>query len=152
MKVFSLEHLLEKAMLELEMADTGTDMCRIHRVGFSEGVRYAYDEIIREIALNGGNFISSAAHGIGHDEIRPPEQEVVSGEKQTAVDWFFDKIKSHFEHDGDLLEVLTFTMAIAKAKEREQHGNTWNAAIKAHDDRGHVFVRSTSDFDYYEIF
>lgn len=120
MKVFSLEHLLEKAMLELEMADTGTDMCRIHRVGFSEGVRYAYDEIIREIALNGGNFVSLAAHGTDHDEIRPPEQEVVSGEKQTAVDWFYEKIKSHFEHDGDLLEVLTFTMAIAKEKEREE--------------------------------
>lgn len=40
--------------------------------------------------------------------------------KQTAVQWFYDKIKSHFEHDGDLLETLTFTMAIAKKMEREQ--------------------------------
>jgi hypothetical protein len=40
--------------------------------------------------------------------------------KQTAVEWFYDKIKSHFEHDGDLLEALTFTMAIAKQKEKEQ--------------------------------
>ena len=40
--------------------------------------------------------------------------------KQTAVEWFYDKIKSHFEHDGDLLETLTFTMAIAKKMEREQ--------------------------------
>jgi hypothetical protein len=35
--------------------------------------------------------------------------------------------------------------------EREQHGNTWDAAIKAHDDRGHVYVRSICDFDDYEI-
>jgi hypothetical protein len=63
----------------------------------------------------------------------------MSEKKQTAVEWFYDKIKSHFEHDGDLLETLTFTMAIAKQKEREQH--------KAHDDRGHVFVRSFCDFD-----
>jgi hypothetical protein len=40
--------------------------------------------------------------------------------KKTAVEWFYNKIKSHFEHDGDLLETLTFTMAIAKKKEREQ--------------------------------
>lgn len=53
MKVISLEDLLEKAMLELEMVDTGTDMCRIHRTGFAEGVRYAYDEIVRQIALDG---------------------------------------------------------------------------------------------------
>jgi len=44
----------------------------------------------------------------------------MSDKKQTAVQWFYDKIKSHFEHDGDLLETLTFTMAIAKKMEREQ--------------------------------
>lgn len=33
-----------------------------------------------------------------------------------ALDWFFDKIKSHFEHDGDLLEGVLFTYAIAKLK------------------------------------
>lgn len=40
--------------------------------------------------------------------------------KQTAVEWYWEKIKSHFEHDGDLLETATFTLAIAKKKEREQ--------------------------------
>jgi hypothetical protein len=39
---------------------------------------------------------------------------------KTALDWFYDKIKSHFEHDGDLLETINFTMAIAKQKERDQ--------------------------------
>lgn len=53
----------------------------------------------------------------------------------TAVEWFYDKIKSHFEHDGDLLETLTFTKAIAKLKEREQHSNTWNDGMKS--DNGH---------------
>lgn len=72
-------------------------------------------------------------------------------ENKTAVDWFYDKIKSHFEHDGDLLETLTFTLAIAKKKEREQHGTTWDAAIKAHDDRGHVHARSLTDFDDYVV-
>jgi len=40
--------------------------------------------------------------------------------KQTAVEWYWDKIKSHFEHDGDLFETATFTFAIAKEKEKEQ--------------------------------
>lgn len=40
--------------------------------------------------------------------------------KQTALDWYWDKIKSHFEHDGDLLETASFTFAIAKQKERDQ--------------------------------
>ena len=40
--------------------------------------------------------------------------------KETALDWYFDKIKSHFEHDGDLFESACFTFAIAKQKEKEQ--------------------------------
>jgi hypothetical protein len=39
--------------------------------------------------------------------------------KQTALDWYWDKIKSHFEHDGDLFEAATFTFAISKQKEKE---------------------------------
>ena len=71
--------------------------------------------------------------------------------KQTAVEWFYDKIKGHFEDDGDLLETLNFTLAVAKQKEREQHGSTWNFAIEAHEERGHNYVRSICDFDDYVI-
>ena len=39
---------------------------------------------------------------------------------KTAVEWFYDKIKSHFEHDGDLLETLIFTTSIAKEIEKQQ--------------------------------
>ena len=38
----------------------------------------------------------------------------------TAVDWYFDKIKSHFEHDGDLYEVACMTYQLAKEMEKEQ--------------------------------
>ncbi len=35
--------------------------------------------------------------------------------------------------------------------EKHQHGQTWDSAIKAHDDRGHVHARSLVDFDeWYE--
>lgn len=40
--------------------------------------------------------------------------------KMTSLDWFWDKIKSHFEHDGDLLETAAFTFSIAKEKEKKQ--------------------------------
>ena len=49
--------------------------------------------------------------------------------KQTALDWYWDKIKSHFEHDGDLLETASFTFAIAKQKEREQICNAYMADL-----------------------
>ena len=55
---------------------------------------------------------------MGNSKINHRTKQLVS-DKQTAVDWFYDKIKSHFEHDGDLLESLTFTFAIAKQKEKE---------------------------------
>ncbi len=40
--------------------------------------------------------------------------------EKTAVEWFYDKIKSHFEHDGDLFETSIFTYSIAKKKEKQQ--------------------------------
>ena len=71
--------------------------------------------------------------------------------KQTAIEWFYNEIKSHFEHDASLLEKLTSTLKTAKQKERDQHGNTWDNAIKTHEERGHVLDRSMCDFDDYEI-
>jgi hypothetical protein len=69
----------------------------------------------------------------------------------TGVDWLLHMYKSlpqvEFEkHHPQLFEQ-------AKEMEKEQHGRTWDAAIKAHDDRGHVHARSLVDFDeYYETF
>jgi hypothetical protein len=50
--------------------------------------------------------------------------------KQTAVEWFFDKIKSHFEHDGDLFETACMTYAIAKEKEKEQTVHCYEQAYR----------------------
>ena len=72
-------------------------------------------------------------------------------ENKTALDCFYENIMSHFEHDGDLLETVTFSYSLFKIKERQQHGNTWDAAIQAHEDRGYVISRSLCDFDEYEI-
>lgn len=69
--------------------------------------------------------------------------------QDTAVDWFYDKIKSHFEHDGDLLETLMFTASIAKEKEKQQHSETWDKAMKQLENRGYVYSRAFADFDDY---
>ena len=41
-------------------------------------------------------------------------------EKQTAVEWLYKNLKSHFEHDGDLLEVVQMSFEQAKEMEKEQ--------------------------------
>jgi hypothetical protein len=39
--------------------------------------------------------------------------------KQTAVEWLYNNLKSHFEHDGDLLEVVQFSFEQAKEMEKQ---------------------------------
>lgn len=52
--------------------------------------------------------------------------------KQTAVDWLYENIKSHFEKDQDLLESLMVTVSIAKIKEREQITDAYGDGLNAH--------------------
>jgi hemerythrin len=72
--------------------------------------------------------------------------------KQTAVEWFYDKIKSHFEHDGDLLETLTFTMAIAKKMEREQIIESFMEGTKMHNINDELSARFNGCIYYGENF
>lgn len=48
--------------------------------------------------------------------------EIMSNKKQTAVKWLFNNLKSHFEHDGDLLEAVQMSFQKAKEMKKEQHG------------------------------
>jgi hemerythrin len=50
--------------------------------------------------------------------------------KQTAIDFFYENIKSHFQHDGDLMESVLFTYSIAKLKEKEQIKEAHKAGIE----------------------
>lgn len=45
--------------------------------------------------------------------------------KQTATEWLYDNLKSHFEHNGDLLEIIQFSFNQAKEMEKEQIMNSW---------------------------
>jgi hypothetical protein len=39
---------------------------------------------------------------------------------KTAVEWLYKNLKSHFEHDGDLLEVVQFSFEQAKEMEKQK--------------------------------
>jgi hypothetical protein len=67
--------------------------------------------------------------------------------KQTAVDWYWDKIKSHFEHDGDLLETATFTFAIAKQKEREQIEDAYDQDLYGGLSKNRIFDNGKQYYD-----
>ena len=45
--------------------------------------------------------------------------------KQTATQWLFDNLKSHFEHDGDLLEIVQFSFDQAKAMHKQEIINAY---------------------------
>jgi hypothetical protein len=72
----------------------------------------------------------------------------------TAVEWFIDNaFEEGFLWVTDKPAVFELNLIIEQAKEmdKQQHGRTWDAAIAAHDNRGHVHARSIVDFDeYYE--
>lgn len=69
-------------------------------------------------------------------------------EVKTAIDFFYDNVKNYFVNNIELLEKIVNS---AKLIERGEHGNTWNAAIMAHEERGHNISRSLIDFDDYKI-
>ena len=60
--------------------------------------------------------------------------------QETAVEWLVKEFN---------LEGYEATVRLAKQMEREQHGKTWDEAIKANENRGNVIARSICDFDDY---
>jgi hypothetical protein len=51
--------------------------------------------------------------------------------KETAVEWLYNNLKSHFEHDGDLLEVVQFSFEQAKEMEKQQIIDAWEKGFFA---------------------
>ena len=67
--------------------------------------------------------------------------------QQTAVEWMIDEIDIAYP-DIEIKKKISIT-AQAKEMEKQQHENTWSAAIyKVHENVGHI-SRSMCDFDDY---
>jgi hypothetical protein len=63
--------------------------------------------------------------------------------QQTSVEWLFSQIPFEWSSSKAAFQALQQ----AKEMDKQQHGQTWDAAIAAHDNRGHVHARSLVDFD-----
>ena len=68
--------------------------------------------------------------------------------KETALEWFFDNLKNH-EIQAQHFELYRQALQI----EKEQHSQTWDAALDKYEVRAGNYMRSYEDFDdYYEQF
>jgi hypothetical protein len=67
---------------------------------------------------------------------------MTNNKQQTAVEWLILNLKSHFEHDGDLLEVVQMSYEQAKEMEKKQISNAF--------DRGRFWNMSWDGNSYYE--
>jgi hypothetical protein len=45
--------------------------------------------------------------------------------KQSSIDWLYNNLKSHFEHDGDLLEAVNMSFEQAKAMHKDEIENAY---------------------------
>jgi hypothetical protein len=75
---------------------------------------------------------------------------------QSAVEWLIEElIKQDRRSNPNSCTIQIYFEASknivdhALEMNKQQHGATWDTAIKAHDDRGHVHARSLVDFDEY---
>jgi hypothetical protein len=67
--------------------------------------------------------------------------------KQTAVEWLYGVFELHAKGKREAPNWWDFERAIHM--EKEQHGETWDAALIAVDRRGGVILRALPDFDDY---
>ena len=68
--------------------------------------------------------------------------------KQTAVEWLYNNLKSHFEHNGDLLEVVQMSFEQAKEMEKEKHLN-WNKFLESEKTLGISDVKTIERVQWY---
>lgn len=65
--------------------------------------------------------------------------------KQSSIDWIYNNLKSHFEHDGDLLEAVN--MSFEQAKEMHK-----NEIENAYISNSMIRTRSKAEEYYNETF
>ena len=61
--------------------------------------------------------------------------------KQSSIEWIYNNLKSHFEHDGDLLEAVKMSFEQAKAMHKEEIKNSFFAG-QCNESERHPFKGS----------
>ena len=54
--------------------------------------------------------------------------------KQSSIDWIYNNLKSHFEHDGDLLEAVNMSFEQAKEMHKEEMIEVFHAGMYCGDE------------------
>lgn len=67
--------------------------------------------------------------------------------KRTAVWWLINEL--HKKEQGLITTSYNHIFDKAKEMEKEQHGETWDQAMKNYEERGGNFSRAWADFDEY---
>jgi len=71
----------------------------------------------------------------------------------TSIQWLYNNLKSHFEHDGDLLEVVKMSFDIAKEKEKEQIVDAHIEGQRVFDNYKHTqWTTDQAEYYYNETF
>lgn len=71
----------------------------------------------------------------------------------TSIQWLYNNLKSHFEHDGDLLEVVKMSFDIAKEKEKEQIVDAHIEGQRVFDNYQHTqWTTDQAEYYYNETF
>ena len=67
--------------------------------------------------------------------------------KQSSIEWIYNNLKSHFEHDGDLLEAVKMSFEQAKAMHKGELLDTWEDSRIEY--MGDDYIGKTKSFDDY---
>ena len=54
--------------------------------------------------------------------------------KQSSIEWIYNNLKSHFEHDGDLLEAVNMSFEQAKEMHKEEMIEVFHAGMYCGDE------------------
>jgi hypothetical protein len=63
----------------------------------------------------------------------------------TSIKWLFKNLKSHFEHNGDLLEVVKMSFEQAEEMHKKESFEFWNGGIKSTEEGGKSFDQYHED-------
>lgn len=70
--------------------------------------------------------------------------------KQSSIEWIYNNLKSHFEHDGDLLEAVKMSFEQAKAMHKEEIVKACN--LQRNDYKGMPTFNKSGEKYYNETF
>jgi hypothetical protein len=67
--------------------------------------------------------------------------------KQSSIEWIYNNLKSHFEHDGDLLEAVKMSFEQAKEMHKEEIVDAINKVSENNVKYANMIIASWSQIE-----